>query len=208
MKKLTFIIAITITTLVCAQNPFTQWDKKVLEKANSEKDNPLLSAEEKAVIFFINLARINPALFESTIVNYFVDSVNYKNNSALASLRKTLNGLKAAPVLSFKEDIYETVKSHAAESGKSGKKGSGDFEARYKPIRKKYNKYIFESCSYGFKDPLRIVMQLLIDEGNGDYGNRRNLLDPNLKYIGLSITEHRVSKWQCIIGLAGEISEK
>ena len=180
-----------------------QWDKKVLEQANTGKDASYMSEEEKRVLFLFNLARINPPLFNQTIVNYFVDSIGYKNSVYLVSLRKTLSNTKPGTALVAEQDLFDIAQVHALNMGKTGRKGHEGFENRYKSAMKKYKVLVGENCSYGFDNALRIVMQLLIDEGNGDSGHRKNILDPKFTSAGVAIREHKVSKWNCVISFGG-----
>ncbi len=61
-----------------------------------------------------------------------------------------------------------------------------------------------ENCDYGFEDPLTIVMRLLIDEGNPNYGHRTTILDPNFKHIGVSIQPHTKWNFNCVQEFGGE----
>ncbi|HEY6161590.1 MAG TPA: CAP domain-containing protein [Bacteroidia bacterium] len=182
---------------------FARWDKKDLERANTGKDVDFLSDEEKKVIFFTNLARINPGLFSETVLDHFMDSTGYKNSVYVVSLKKALASAKPGQPLVVQKDLYEIAKSHAENMGKTGKKGHEDFEKRYKPVLKQYNKLVGENCSYGFDKGLRIVLQLLIDEGVGDSGHRKNILDPNFKNLGASIKPHRQYTWNCVMAFGG-----
>jgi uncharacterized protein YkwD len=204
MKQTFLLLSLALTfQFAKAQSMFDKWDKKVLEKANTAKDVDYMSDEEKKVIFFCNLARMNPSLFSTTILDHFMDSTGYKNSAYVVSLKKTLNTAKAGEPLVPQKDLYSIVKDHADKMGKAGKKGHEGFDKRYKPVMKNYNQFVGENCSYGFDKALRIVMQLLIDEGVGDSGHRKNIMDPNFKNVGVSIAPHRTSTWQCVMGLGG-----
>jgi uncharacterized protein YkwD len=182
---------------------YNQWDKKVLEKANTAKDLTWMSAEEKRVVFLCNLARMNPSLFAATILQHFMDSTGYKNSAYVVSLKKTLNSAKPTDPFTPQQDLHAIVKDFADKMGKAGKKGHEGFEKRYAPVKKKYNQFIGENCSYGHDNALRIVMQLLIDEGIGDAGHRKNILDPKFKNIGVVIGPHRTSTSQCVMAFGG-----
>ena len=203
-KLLPLLLLITFTKTSFSQTSMlTQWDKKVLEKANTAKDASYMTDEEKRVIFLFNLARINPPLFNQTIVPYFLDTIGYKNSVYVVSLRKTLSNTKAGQVLVPAQDLFDIAKDHAISMGKSGKKGHEGFEKRFKVALKTYKAMVGENCSYGFDNALRIVMQLLIDEGAGDSGHRKNILDPKYTSTGVAIREHKITKWNCVIAFGG-----
>jgi len=78
-------------------NPYSKWDKKDLEKANTGKDISYLTDEERRVITLINLARINPTLFATTILENYIDSMSYKGSSYVNTLKKDLTYLPENP---------------------------------------------------------------------------------------------------------------
>src|SRR5687767_6396365 len=112
-------------------NPYTKWDAKDLDKANTGKSTSYLSDEERRVITLCNLARINPKLFAETVLEHYIDSVNYKGSTYLNNLKKTLLSMKAVPALVVTEDVFNIAKDHAEEMGKTGKKGHENFDKRY-----------------------------------------------------------------------------
>jgi uncharacterized protein YkwD len=206
MKKtmIALLLLLSGTGLVQAQQDvFARWDKKVLEKANTAKDADYLTGEEKKVIFYCNLARMNPSLFSVTILDHFLDSTGYKNSAYVVSLKKALASAKPTEPFIPQKDLFLIAKDHADKMGKAGKKGHDGFDKRYKPVMKTYNQFVGENCSYGLNEAVRIVMQLLIDEGVGDSGHRKNILDPNFKNLGVSIQPHRTSTWQCVMSFGG-----
>jgi uncharacterized protein YkwD len=71
-------------------------------------------------------------------------------------------------------------------------------------VMKNYGQLAGENCSYGYDNALRIVMELLIDEGVGDSGHRKNILDAAFKNVGVSIQPHRTAAWNCVMAFGGE----
>ena len=53
---------------LCGQEYLSSWPEDELVKANTAIYEPYLSLEEKKVFFILNLARINPKLFDKTIL--------------------------------------------------------------------------------------------------------------------------------------------
>src|SRR3974390_2457781 len=94
MKKIFFLLA-TAALLFSFRKPagdypFDKWDASTLEKANSAKDEAHYSAEEKKVIFLMNLARLKPDLFAKTYFQKYMDSTKTKETSFTRSLKNDL----------------------------------------------------------------------------------------------------------------------
>jgi uncharacterized protein YkwD len=188
-------------------NPYSKWDKKDLEKANTGKDAAYLTDEERRVITLINLARINPPLFAQTVLENYLDSVNYKGSAYVNSLKKDLLSSKALPPLQVSKDLFDAAESHANNMGNTGKVGHENFEKRYEGIAKKYF-LRGENCHYGSDKAMKIVMALLIDEGKGDAPHRKNILHKEFTVIGTAIRSHKAKTWNCVQAFAGKEKEK
>ena len=167
-----------------------EWDSVTLEKANTAKDIDYLSEEEKNVIFYTNLARMNGPLFAKTLMKVYMDSTKMEPSEYTESLIKELNKSKSKAPLTSRKDLYEVAKIHAKTMGKSGKTGHYDFTKRTDEISSIYDG-ITENCDYGSNEGLSIIMELLIDEGISDVGHRETILDPDVRYIGTSIKKHK-----------------
>jgi len=206
MKRIHFILLIcTFTSVLFAQEE--QWDKETLKKAKTAKQVTYLSEVEKEVIYYSNLARLNPPLFEKTFLVTYIKKNEIDPNkwirSAVLALRKT----KPMDVLAPKEDLYKAAKKHAIDMGKTGKFGhksskGKSFNDRFKHLRNSYNQ-IYENCNYGFSDGLSIVCDFIIDTDVPDAGHRNTLLNPELKYIGTSVEYHKEYLINCVQDFGG-----
>ena len=211
MKKLFFLLA--ATTLLFSFNkpssdyPFDKWDAATLEKANSAKDATGYSDEEKKVVYYSNLARLNPDLFYKTFVAHYLDSTKAKATSFTRSLQNDLTTrFKPMDILTIKQDLTDEAKDHATDSGKSGVIGhftsdNKSYDFRMKKFKGVY-KTTVENCDYGHKDGLSVVIKLLIDEDQALVEHRKSILDKNLKYVGVSIQQHKKEKWTCVMDFA------
>ena len=206
------LLLISAATLLFSFNkptgtyPFDKWDAATLEKANSARDISYMSSEEKKVIYYTNLARMNPDLFDKTFFAKYIDSTKTKETSFTRSAHNDLTTrYKPMEILTPKEDLAAEAKDHAVDSGKSGKMGhftsdNKSYEVRMKKFKGTYHATA-ENCDYGNKDGLSIVIHLLIDEGQASIEHRKILLDKNLKYAGVSIEAHKKEKWTCVMDL-------
>lgn len=211
MKKI--FIAFSAATLFLSFSkpgtdyPFDKWDAATLESANTAKDAAGYSDEEKKVVYYTNLARLNPDLFAKTFFQKYMDSTKTKETSFTRSLKNDLTTkYKPMGVLTVKEDLTEEARGHAEDSGKKGNMGhftsdGKSYEFRMKKYKGTY-KGTAENCDYGYKDGLSVVMRLLIDEGQGTIEHRKNIMDKNLTYIGVAIKQHKKAKWTCVMEFA------
>jgi hypothetical protein len=197
LKPIIYFLLFFVTPTLFAQKitPFETWSDNDLSIANSAKNNKELSFQEKKVIFYINLARINGRLFTETYLKDYMDDVKIPKNKYYKSLVKTLKEQPRLPILTTDVDLFNEAVKHAKEMGKSGRKGhrSGDFESfgeRMAPLQKKFKK-LKESNQYGFPDALSIVVDLLIDDEQESLRHRKMLLDADLFYIGVGIRAHK-----------------
>lgn len=196
MHVIYFLFFFATPTLFAQKiTPFQTWSDNDLSIANSAKNSKELSFQEKKVIFYINLARINGSLFAETYLKDYMDDVKIPKNKYYKSLVKTLKEQPRLPILTPNEDLFNEAVKHAKEMGKSGRKGhrSGDSESfgeRMAPLQKKFKK-VKESNQYGFPDALSIVVDLLVDDEQESLRHRKMLLDPELFYIGVGIRAHK-----------------
>ncbi len=189
--------------------PFNSWEKRDLAKANSARRTEGISFQEKKVIFYINLARMNGGLFVDTYLKDYREDVRIPKNKYYKSLVKTLKEQKALPPLQPQEDLFKEAINHAKEMGKTGKKGHRSanhksFEERTKKLKKKYIK-IKENNQYGFPDALSIVVDLLIDDDIESLRHRKTLLHKSLKYVGVGIRSHKKYQINTSLLFGGEL---
>jgi len=192
-------ISIAILTLFLVASAHSQaWDPDLLEKANTAKDIRYLKEDEKKVIFYTNLARIDGQLFADTYLKWFLDSTRAKTNNYIRSLNKDLKKVKNLPVLYSQNDLFNIGRDHAIKSGKTSHEGHRGFKSRFKPVMGTYN-YVGENCYYGSEEPVVIVIKLLIDEGVKDLGHRHNMLEPSFNSVGVAIKPHKQYGYNCVM---------
>lgn len=175
-------------------------------KANTAKSIAYLTKNEKEVIYYINLLRINPALFAQTYLKTYLDSTNTAPSDNILSLQQDLANTKPMPVLKPQFDLFEEAKKHAIDMGKAGKIGhvsslGETYELRTLGLTKRYQ-IVRENCQYGYNNALAIVIDLLIDEGIPELSHRKALLNDHLLFIGTAIRPHRIYNYNCVMELA------
>jgi hypothetical protein len=176
-----------------------KWDPEVIKQANTAKDIEYYSDEEKKVVFFMNLARIDGPLFAETILNAYVEDNDIDNNSYLRSLYKDLQKTANLKPLIPEENLTSIAQGHATVSGETGHVGHKDFEKRFKPFMGNPYSNVGENCSYGFARAVDIVVTLLIDDEVKNLGHRENTLKPEFNSVGVAIREHKGYRYNCVI---------
>ena len=169
-----------------------------MTKANTAKDASYLTDDEKMVILIMNIARINGPLFVKNILNNQSadnSTANFKSLKSDLNITKDLNPFFPANGLSI------AAKYHATDMGDKGTVGhqSSDGTGTFVRIRKyAQGGSMAENCSYGYSDPLEIVLQLLIDEGVASLGHRKSILSTSYSFVGVSIQPHAAYGYNCV----------
>lgn len=165
------------------------WTEKQIEEANTAKDISYISQMEKDVIMYINLARLYPQDFARIELKDYYGPAKYgnylKNSPYKTSLEETLNTMKPVVALQFDQELYESAKCFAKESGEAGITG----HTRVKCPKAN----VAECCSYGMDTAKDVVLQLLIDHNVASLGHRKICLDPSYTKAGAS--EHPHTKY-------------
>ncbi|MCB0402109.1 MAG: hypothetical protein KDD41_08500 [Flavobacteriales bacterium] len=192
---LLLILIFTVSLQAQKITPFSSWTSNELKDANTGKYIKELSFQEKKIIFYVNLARMDGKRFAETYLKDYVEDERIPKNKYYRSLVKTLNEQPPLPILHFEEDLYKEAEKHAKEMGKTGKKGHRSaghksFEERMEKHRERYSK-LKEVNQYGYPDALSIVVDLLIDDDKESLIQRKTLLNEDFRYIGVAIRAHK-----------------
>lgn len=156
---------------------YPEWQDQKYRVANSAMDADYLTAEEKKVYFYLNLARMNPELFAGTYLNRLEKSTN----SYESSLYRELLHQKPLPALKPSRKLFESARCHATESGACGYTGHDRVKCE--------GYFTGECCHYGNSDALDIVTKLLIDRNVSSLGHRRMCFGAYTE-LGVSIQPH------------------
>ena len=183
------------------------WTSVEIEKAKANTRNSKMSSEERDVLFYINLVRINPSKFEKEVLNPFLNENKNYSKKYVKSLRKDLNKINTLSPLNYSDKLYKFAKHHAKTTGAKGKVGHNSVGLRgYKARTKKILKHfvsVGENIHYGFTDPKKVVIELLIDDGIIDVGHRKNILNNHYIFASVSIEPHKKYKYNTVIEFGG-----
>lgn len=214
MKLISTIFLISTSLVLFAQNSYTRytsvsplssystaWNDIKYSKCNTAANADYMSDDEKNTIYILNLVRTSPALFAKTVLLKYPSR---SDNDHLAtdtfyflSLVNKLKHMEPLGMLYPDKSCFESAQCHASTSGIAGYVG----HKRINRDCEKKIKYNGECCDYGHKDPLEIIMSLLIDEGVPSLGHRNTFLNSYQK-IGVSIQPHKKYGYNAVFDFA------
>jgi uncharacterized protein YkwD len=150
-----------------------------------------------------NLVRINPKLFDSTYLKtYYKLNPTQSTSSYAHSLVKALNSIAGSQLLYPSKAIFNAAEFHANDMGKHGLIGHKSIDGTMANVRLRnygVSGSIAENCSYGYDEPLLILMQLLIDERIESLGHRKTILNNTYSKVGVAIRPHKIYKSSAVL---------
>ena len=167
----------------------TEWNQPRFLACNTAANASYLSAEEKKLIYILNLAHADPQLFANTVVEKYPDFISRPHLKDLPEYRSLLDTLKKLKPLSllYPDSLcFVSAKCHAISAGQQGYVGH---ERQTEECKAKKH-HQGECCQYGYGQALAIVMALLIDENVPSLGHRFLCLS-SYGLIGVSIQPHK-----------------
>lgn len=200
-----------------------KWTDTEFRKANTAANASYLSNEEKNIVMYMNLIRIDGEKFYYTFLEDYINNYNAKvrkyrnynelritrNNSYYTSLLKHLRGVKNLQMFYPDDRLTSLSRSHAQDLNRNNldthESSNGDkFSkrlSRYFP-----NKAMSENIDFGYSNSLDIVCHLLLDCGVPSLGHRFNLLDQKhkLNTVGVSIQPHPSYTWCAVIDFVAQ----
>ncbi len=213
-KLLPLFLLILTSGTVKAQ----RWTDAEFRRANTAATASYLTNEEKNIILYLNLIRIDGEKFYYTFLEDYFNTYNAnvkqyrnynelrltRNNPYYTSLLKHLKGIKNLPVFYPDEKLTTLSRSHAQDLNRNNldthESSNGDkFSkrlSRYFP-----NKAMSENIDFGYSNSLDIVCHLLLDCGVPSLGHRFNMLDQKYKLntVGISIQPHPSYTWCAVM---------
>ena len=184
-------------TSVASSSPV--WTDDEIKVATTNTDVQYLSYEEKEVIKYCNLVRLYPQKFSKL----YLSSPKYINNknSYVISLLKELSEISPINTLMPNPDLAKAAKAHALDMGQHGTVGhdSSNGTPCAQRVSALYKNFAGECCQYGSKEPLQIVLDLLIDNGVPSLGHREMILRSNANEIGVAIMPHQIYRSNCVL---------
>jgi len=215
-----FVLFFFTATSVSAQS-FTStnsWSPEELEMANTAKNTTYLNDEEKKIIFYMNLSRMDGSKFFNTYFQDFVNAYNsdmkqYSNFDQLRvnrkdkyyrGLEKDLKDIKGLSVFRPDETLTYVAQQHAKDLSKNNIAGHNSSDGR--TVKDRISQYyprhaMAENLAFGFSKGLANVCMLLLDKDVPDLGHRKTILGTsyNLNFAGVNIRKHPGYRYCAVI---------
>ena len=203
MKELKLLLVL-ITVLTFTIKGQVRYDipADLLLEANTAKGVSYLSQDEKDIILYMNVARLDGAWFITNIVEKNSDETQDDNKKYISSLISDLKKINGLPVLYPAKGLSNAARYHANDMGQTGlfKHRSSDGTDTFERIERfAKGDYMGENISAGISESTLIVLDLLIDSGIPSLGHRKNTLSSDFKYVGVAIEPHKEYGVNCVM---------
>jgi len=220
-----FLIFLFSITAVSAQSyaSASRWTPEELERANTAKNTTYLNDEEKKIIFYMNLSRMDGTKFFNTYFQDFVNAYNidmqqYSNFDDLRvnrkdkyyrGLEKDLKDIKGLSIFSPDETMTYIAQQHAKDLSKNNIAGHNSSDGR--TVKDRISQYyprraMAENLAFGFSKGLANVCMLLLDKNVPDLGHRKTILGTsyNLTLVGVNIRKHPGYRYCAVIDFTSD----
>ena len=176
-------------------SPSVEVDQQLLEYVNLQIKGRGLTEQEKQFFYWSNFLRLYPKRFSSEILGSFLSTFPEAKGKEAESLKKELLSLTPLPKYNFSVQLADLALEHASDlSDNANQISHVDSKGRTFPQRMKMGgvtKCAAENIYTGKNDGLLALIMLLLDIGLESAGHRKNILNPNLVNMGLSIRPHK-----------------
>jgi hypothetical protein len=173
---------------------------------NTAAEADYLNENEKNVVLAMNLIRFDPAkyaeLYVYPVIKYFDGNLlripgriplrTVEGADALKDLYLELLETQSRDLFYPSKGMSRAAKDHARymrRTGAASHEGRGDMNTRIS----KYGQWdggISENLHWGASNAHDAVLSLMADDGIKNRGHRKNILDPDYKFVGVAIDKH------------------
>jgi len=182
-------------------------------------------ALERGIVDELNFARTNPQgyadelekdlrYYQGTIFRRPGDDSPLQTREGANAVREAIHVLRQTrpmPALRPSDGMMLAARDHVRDQAPRGlmnHRGTDGSQAwdrvsRYGDWKAK----ISENMTFGPATPHDVVAALLVDDGIGDRGHRKNLLDPDVKVVGIACGAHKSYRVMCDMVHAGGFVE-
>jgi len=196
---LTFIMSLTAAfsfsqgSIRFTDKPFVlsiEPDAAIQSFINKQASSAILSREEKELLYWLNYVRQKPGDFNRKVLDPFLKQFPEVKNAYSRSLIKTLSAMTGVELLTPTTRLQQIAAAHAKDLGSKGlslshSSSSGDsFQQRMETAG--IANCVSENIYEGKLNALETVIFLLIDNGVKGLGHRKNILDPDARFVGVS----------------------
>ncbi|CAK63551.1 unnamed protein product (macronuclear) [Paramecium tetraurelia] len=202
--------------------PMQSREQAAPAKAQSKDPNDKIV---KDAFDYLNQVRQNPTLpipKLQELMKLFKGNVLYKpgeiplqTNEGTKVIQELIAFLqKQQPLqpLTYEKGLEQACIDHVNDTGPKGVCGhTGTDGSSLSDRIERYGEWngkIGENISYGQKNGQDVIIQLLIDDGVGSRGHRKNCFSPDFYLVGIAAGDHKQYQTQCVFDFAGEFTPK
>lgn len=175
-------------------SPTVEVDQQVLEYVDQQTKGKGLTEQEKQFFYWSVYLRLYPKRFYNEIISPFLSAFPEARGKESESLKKELLALSPLPRYRFSVQLRDLAYEHATDLAENAKQISHvDSKGRNFQQRMKMGgvtKCASENIYTGKNDGLLALVMLMLDIGLESAGHRKNILNPNLVNMGVSIRPH------------------
>lgn len=172
-------------------SPSVEVDQQLLEYVNLQTKGRGLTEQEIQFFYWSNFLRLYPKRFHTAIIQSFLSSFPEAKGKEAESLKKELLSISPLSTYRFSSQLADLALEHASDlSDHATQISHVDSKGRTFPQRMKIGgvtKCAAENIYTGKNDGLLALIMLMLDIGLESAGHRKNILNPNLVNMGLSI---------------------
>jgi len=179
---------------------------------------------EAEILVELNRLRTNPADYAVYLESYLktFDGQYFRNSEGglltsfegktpVTEVIEILKQTKSLPEFKVADGMVKAASDHARDLVKNNKTGhqgtNGSFPDERVGLYGSAPAGTNENISYGPRTARDVVLTMLVDDGNTSRNHRKNLLNPNLKIVGLATGQIKEAGMACVLVLATSFSE-
>lgn len=175
--------------------PAAPIDSKLMDYVESQLKGKQVSDEEKQFFYWSNYLRLDPKKFYSSVIGPFLATFPEAKGKESETLRKELQSLSPLSRYNFTNLLTELALEHATDLAENSKQISHT-DSRGRSFAQRMKSGGVTTCAAeniytGTNDGLLALIMLLLDIGLESAGHRKNILNPSLTNMGLSIRPHK-----------------
>ncbi len=205
------------TSTFCMGETFNS-SATINEQSTNNSDVP--SSVEQKILNEINLLRKSPSKYADFLIEYqkYYDDnrvIHYRDGPLIQTIEgkaavteciRELKSTQPLEKLTFAIGLAKGAHDLVEDQSVTGSTGHIGRKGDTPNIRaSRYGKWLVsfgENIDYGFSDPRRIIMTLLIDDGIKGRGHRKNLLNTSFKKVGIALGTHPVYNYMAVMDFA------
>jgi uncharacterized protein YkwD len=184
-----------------------------------------LTQTENDIFYLLNRIRADPTFFVPVLQSHLktfkgkqyklpgtnINVVTEEGPVAVEEAIAQLESAKPAPPLTLSSGLMRAATDHAVDLGETGRAShEGSNGSRMSERLDRFGQWdiaIAENIVFDDQKAEDIVVGMLVDDGNRTRGHRRNILNPQFKWVGVATGPHSKFKFVTVVTFAVEYVE-